>query len=239
MVSEYMLQQTQVSRVIPKYQQWMKTFPTLQSLSKAPLSKVLLHWSGLGYNRRARALHEASKTIFVKYKNKFPKDTETLITLPGVGAYTARAILTFSFGAREIFIETNIRTVFIHFFFDIQKEKIADELLLEVITQSLPSSDLCTIQEWYWALMDYGSYLKLNGNRSHQKSTHFKKQSTFQGSKRQVRGAIIKMLSKGESCTSSKLKKLFPHQKDSIAAIINTLIDDGLVVKNKGMLQLP
>lgn len=117
MVSEFMLQQTQTARVVPKYEAWLLRFPTVQSVADATLSDVLSLWSGLGYNRRAKFLYEACKTIRAEHGGALPRDAERLDALPGIGAYTARAIAAFAFNAAEVFIETNIRSAFIHFFF--------------------------------------------------------------------------------------------------------------------------
>jgi A/G-specific adenine glycosylase len=113
LVSEIMLQQTQALRVVPKYEHFLQTFPTIQVLAKSPLSTVLRTWQGLGYNRRAKMLHECAKIVVKKYNGRFPKDLDTLVALPGIGHYTAGAIMAFAYNTWTPIIETNIRSVYL------------------------------------------------------------------------------------------------------------------------------
>lgn len=193
LVSEIMLQQTQANRVVPKYQQFLKTFPTVQALAKAPLASVLTTWSGLGYNRRAKFLWLAAQRIVSEYNGIFPDSHIELQQLPGVGANTAGAICAYAFNQPVAFIETNIRSVFIYHFFQ-NKTGITDSQLLPYIKNSLDTKDP---REWYWALMDYGVYLKSTVGNTSRDSKHYAKQSTFAGSKRQIRGHIIRELTTG------------------------------------------
>ena len=190
MVSEIMLQQTQVDRVIPKFEAFIERFPSVEVLAKASLGEVLQMWSGLGYNRRAKFLHEAAIKIMNEYDGVFPETAEGLINLPGVGVNTAGAILAYSFNNPSIFIETNIRTVyFYHFFLD--QEEVSDKELRAVVEKT---TDTEHPREWYWSMMDYGSYLKRQGIGQNNKSRHYKKQSPLKGSIREVRGQILKLL---------------------------------------------
>lgn len=186
-----MLQQTQVDRVIPYYRAFLKRFPTVRALAEAELQEVLRLWSGLGYNRRAKYLHEAAKTIVLTLKGRFPRSYEGLRALPGVGEYTARAVRTFAFNEPEVFIETNIRTVFMHIFYTdiLQNNKMSDTELMPLVTAAAKGQNP---REWYWALMDYGVHLKRHDLRLNSKSKHYTKQSKFEGSLRQVRGAILR-----------------------------------------------
>jgi A/G-specific adenine glycosylase len=159
LVSELMLQQTQVNRVIPKYIAFLQKFPTLDMLSMSSQGDVLRAWSGLGYNRRAKFLQQAASIIQQKYNGVFPQTIAELATLPGVGVNTAGAIMAYAFDQPVTFIETNIRTVFIHSFF-VNQEAISDRAIAEVVQASLPTENF---REWYWALMDYGAYLKAQG----------------------------------------------------------------------------
>jgi len=154
LVSEIMLQQTQVERVIPKYAEWLARFPTAATLATAARATVLTTWRGLGYNRRALALKRAAESIVAR--GKFPREVAEILELPGVGPYTAGAIAAFAFNEPVVMIETNIRTVFIHHFFSDQKN-VRDSELLPLIEKTLPR---LKPREWYWALMDYGSHLK-------------------------------------------------------------------------------
>lgn len=162
MVSEIMLQQTQVVRVVPKYQAFMAQFPTIQALADAPLADVLAAWSGLGYNRRAKFLWQAAKAVVEHYGGVMPRTVTELTTLPGVGKNTAGAIAAYAYNSDAVFIETNIRTVFIHHFFA-DDSAVRDASLEPFICQTVRAARETvgrSPREWYWALMDYGTYLK-------------------------------------------------------------------------------
>ena len=188
LVSELMLQQTQVPRVIPKYQAFLEEFPTVQKLAAAPLSTVLLQWQGLGYNRRAKYLHEAAKQLAHITE---PWTYEQLVARKGIGPNTAAAVLVYAYNQPLLFIETNVRSVLIHHLFS-AADAIHDKQLLEALEQVLDKEHP---REFYWALMDYGTYLKQTHGNTARRSQHYKKQSTFKGSKRAVRGAVIRYLS--------------------------------------------
>jgi A/G-specific adenine glycosylase len=151
MVSELMLQQTQVARVIPKYQSFLEQFPDVQSLAMADLSDVLRVWQGLGYNRRAKFLWQAAGAIDVL--GNFPTTYEELVKLPGIGSNTAGAILAYACNQPVVFVETNVRTVYIHHFFA-DRIDIHDREILSLVGQTL---DREHPREFYWAVMDYGS----------------------------------------------------------------------------------
>lgn len=195
LVSEVMLQQTQVERVIPFYRNFLKQFPTTKCLASSSLASVLKAWQGLGYNRRAKMLHQATKEVVEKYGGGFPKDAEALEELPGVGSYTARAVAAFAHNTDVIFIETNIRTaITYHFFsgkFTIYSKKIRDTQIAEILEKVLPKGKA---REWYAALMDYGAYLKQSGIHVNSHSAHYVKQKQFKGSDREARGAILREL---------------------------------------------
>lgn len=187
LVSELMLQQTQVDRVVPKFEAFMKRFPHEEELATASLADVLTYWQGLGYNRRARFLHEAAKKIVDSAM--FPESEEDLVELPGVGKNTAGAICAYAFNKPSVFIETNVRAVYIHHFFA-DTDSVHDRQIVPLIEQTI---DTDNPRHFYWALMDYGNWLKRQGikpSRSH----HYKKQAPLKGSVREVRGAIIKAL---------------------------------------------
>jgi len=188
LVSEVMLQQTQVDRVVPYFTRWMEAFPTPAELAKAPLTDVLALWSGLGYNRRAKFLHEAAKCIVARHEGVVPSAYEELRALPGVGEYTAKAVRVFAFDEPEVLIETNVRSVFIHHFFP-RARSVSDARLIPLIAAAL---DTRRPREWYAALMDYGTFLKATTPNPSRKSRHHTKQSRFAGSLREVRGAILK-----------------------------------------------
>lgn len=231
LVSEIMLQQTQVSRVTAKFTSFIEKFPTVSDLARASLGEVLIEWNGLGYNRRAKYLHEASKIIVQKYKDRLPINRSDLECLPGVGKNTAGAILVYAFNQPEVFIETNIRTVYIYHFFN-DETAIHDNDIYPLIKETL---DLENPRKFYWALMDYGSFLKKEiGNVAH-RSHHHKKQLVFQGSNRQIRGQIIKLLSE-KSRTLQELKRLVGDTR--LQKVLTQLCEEQLITRNNKLYHL-
>lgn len=194
LVSELMLQQTQVPRVVPKFTAFIEAFPTVEVLANAPLSDVLIQWSGLGYNRRAKFLHQSAQKIVGHHSGNVPSEYNELLGLSGVGPNTAGAIMAYAYNQPAIFIETNIRTVYIHHFFSDSSE-VDDAHIRQKLFETLPSRQA---RRFYWALMDYGTHLKATGVRNNKKSRHYKKQSPLEGSVRQVRGDLLRQLSYGE-----------------------------------------
>jgi len=228
LVSEVMLQQTQVSRVLEKYPQFLKAFPTVETLAEAPLSEVLKVWQGMGYNRRGLALKRMAEKVMAEFKGKVPRERHDLESLPGVGPYTAGAVRAFAFNEPEIFIETNIRRIFIHHFFK-NKEGISDKEIALLVEATL---DRTRPREWYWALMDYGSHLpKVTKNNSNTRSKHYVRQSTFKGSLRELRGKILRTLGE-ESKTLVSLKRACDNDERTKEAI-EALTKDGLITYEK------
>lgn len=225
LVSEIMLQQTQVDRVIPKFEAFIERFPDIESLASAPLSEVLKLWSGLGYNRRAKFLHEAAKKIVNEFSGDFPETHEGLVSLPGVGANTAGAILAYSFNQPVVYVETNVRTVYFHHFFD-DSGTVTDTELRVIAEETI---DREHPREWYWGIMDYGAYLKRQGVGRIDKSHHYKKQSALKGSVREVRGAILKALAV-QNLVEGDLR-MATHDDERFPVALQGLIRDGLVVK--------
>ncbi len=219
LVSEMMLQQTQVDRVIPKYQAFIKRFPTVQHLARAQQRSVIGLWQGLGYNRRAMFLHRAAKAIVQEYAGQWPQTPAALAELPGVGQYTAAAVCAFAFNQPVAMIETNIRRVFIHHFFA-DRDGVTDAELLPLIEQALDTTDP---RQWYWALMDYGAIALKDRPNPNRQSAHYTKQSSFVGSARQVRGQIVKTLTEQRQLTVPQLLKAlqFPaaRVKQQLAAL--------------------
>ena len=193
LVSEYMLQQTQTDRVVPKYSSFLQKFPSVASLSRAMRKEVLALWSGLGYNRRAVALHNAAKMIINVYDGDIPQTKEDLLTLPGVGEYTAGAILAFAYNKPVIVIETNIRTVVLHHCVR-KKKKVGDDVIGFFVKQLLQNAIKRKVapRDFYSAMMDYGTHLKAQGVRTNPRSKHYTKQSKFDGSIRQARGVLLR-----------------------------------------------
>lgn len=222
LVSELMLQQTQVTRVLPKYAEFLEAFPSFEALAQAPLGAVLRVWSGLGYNRRAKFLHLAAQAVVAQYGGALPREVTELVKLPGIGHNTAGAILAYAFDEPVVFIETNIRTVFIHHFFK-DEVAVADKLILEYAGATL---DCEHPREWYWALMDYGAHLKQTlGNLSRQ-SKAYAKQSTFQGSRRQLRGQVLRLLA-DQSLTAQEIKLHLADER--LTGVLQDLLGEGLI----------
>lgn len=138
LVSEVMLQQTQVDRVIPFFHAWMKEFPTFRALAQARQADVLRLWKGLGYNSRALRLHRLAQVVTEQYQGRLPRDRQQLEALPGIGPYTAGAIRVFAFEESDIFVETNIRRIFIHYFFS-EDQNVSDADIMTLVEKTLPS----------------------------------------------------------------------------------------------------
>ena len=224
-ISEIMLQQTQVPRVLEKYAQFMTLFPTVQKLAKAPLADVLKAWQGLGYNRRAKLLHLCAQEVTKKLHGVFPQDTKELRALPGIGPYTASAIQAFAFNIGTPLIETNVRTVFLHHFFP-HRDAVHDNELMPLIEAALPKNRAC---DWYAALMDYGTHLKATVGNANHRSKHHTVQSKFKGSDRELRGKILRTLAE-KSVTLRPLQKLDPS-KDRTKTQLQNLVREGMIRK--------
>lgn len=230
LVSEIMLQQTQAHRVIPKYEVFIKRFPNIEELASATLAEVLGYWQGLGYNRRAKYLWQAAQNLQAK---NTPWNIEDLEQCLGIGHNTAAATLVYAYNQPIVFIETNIRTVFIHHFFIDQTEQIRDSELQPIIQEAL---DIEHPREWYWALMDYGSYLKKTTGNTSRQSAHYTKQSAFEGSKRQLRGKVVRYL----SASDIDYKDLHAISDDlRLAEVVTDLQNEGLLVITSGVVHLP
>lgn len=222
LVSELMLQQTQVSRVIPKFQQFTEQLPSVEKLAVAPLAEVLGLWSGLGYNRRAKFLHEAAQRIM--QAGEIPQTLEGLIALPGVGRNTAAAILNYAYEVPTPFVETNIRTVYFHEFPE-SKELVDDKAVLAFVEATMDKEQP---REWFYALMDYGSMLKRDSGGRLDRSRHYKKQSPLRGSGREMRGRILKALSVSGVVDESVLRDAVTAD-DRFESACSSLVREGLV----------
>ena len=237
-MSEIMLQQTQVSRVTEKFPSFITQFPDWKALAQASTKEVLREWSGLGYNRRALFLKRIAETITDngKIKGSLPSTYQELTQLPGIGPNTAGSILAFAFNIPHPFIETNIRSVFIHeFFSEIEKQegkrackKIDDVELMPLIGKAL---DLKNPREWYYALMDYGSFLKKQLPNPSRKSAHHAKQTPFKGSNRELRSAILRLILKQPMTQDSIIQKFPTKQKSAVLRNIEALVTEGFIKK--------
>ncbi len=234
LVSEFMLQQTQTSRVLLKYEPFIRAFPNFHALASAPLNHVLRHWQGLGYNRRALMLQKTAHIVAHEFGGVLPADPALLGTLPGIGSATAGALCTFAFHLPVIFIETNIRAVFLHFFFPNQ-QKVHDTAILPLIKQTL---DAKNPQRWYYALMDYGVLLKKHYPRINEQSAHYHKQSVFKNSNRQIRGQILKLLLKNGSSPVSSLQKELNIGPSRLKHILCDMEEEGFLARKGSNIQL-
>lgn len=225
-VSEVMLQQTQVSRVLTKYPQFLAMFPNWRSLAAAPLPVVLGVWQGMGYNRRALNLQRLAQAVIGEHGGRLPAEPAVLQQLPGIGPGTAGAIAAFAFNRPVVFIETNIRRVFIHHFFADQTA-VPDRDILPLVDQTL---DRHRPRQWYYALMDYGAYLATTVPNPNRRSRHYVRQSKFEGSDRQIRGAIVRLLLEFPVLTAQDVVNRFPGQPpDRIIKILDQLTKEGLI----------
>jgi len=228
LVSEVMLQQTQVSRVIPKYEAFLERFPDAHALAAASLTEVLAAWSGLGYNRRAKSLKVAAEAIVAEYGGAVPDTLEGLKALPGIGHATAAQILAFAFGVGVPFLETNVRAVILHHFFE-DAEQVPDAALLPIVEATLDREDPRT---WYWALMDYGTYLKRALPNPGRRSAHHARQGRFEGSNRQLRGWLLRELTGRSGRSLDDLARTTEFPRARVAEALRALAAEGFLASS-------
>jgi A/G-specific adenine glycosylase len=235
LVSELMLQQTQTERVVPFFERWMSRWPTPDALDNASLEDALREWAGLGYNRRCRFLKECAHIIVSEQGGRVPEVPDALRLLPGIGAYTAGAVACFSYNYPSVFIETNIRTALLYFFFKGQ-DAVPDTALFPLLETAL---DRENPRAWYWALMDYGASLKKTLVNPGRRSAHYARQSPFEGSFRQSRGRIIKTLLFEGSATLDSLKRRTGIPEDELDRALAALERDSMVAEDDGVYMVP
>lgn len=233
-VSEIMLQQTQTGRVEEKFTPFVSRFGSFRDLARAEFSDVLRCWKGLGYNRRAKYLHEAARRVVDEYDSVLPEDPAILAQLPGIGPATAASIAVFAFNRPHAFVETNIRTVFIHFFFGDQP-RVTDRQILDLVEQTMDIEDP---RQWFYALMDYGVMLKKTVGNLSRRSSHYQKQSRFEGSNRQLRGRILDLLIEQGRVPADAVAGLLEQQDERTAPLVDALISEGMIIKDGGHLRL-
>jgi len=234
LVSEIMLQQTQTGRVADKFEPFIERFPGFSELAAAPFSDVLRLWKGLGYNRRARYLQDCAALVATEYDGRLPDTPDTLIGFPGIGKATAASICVFAFNRPHAFIETNIRTVFIHSFFS-DRTQVTDREIMALVELSLDTENP---RQWFYALMDFGVMLKKEVGNVNKKSRHYHRQSPFAGSDRQLRGRILQALLDHHAILVSDLPALLGEPVERLRPLIDALCTEGLVRENKEMLKL-
>jgi A/G-specific adenine glycosylase len=230
LISEVMLQQTQVDRVIEKYREFLAAYPDFPALAKAPLPKLLKIWSGMGYNRRALALRALAQKVMTEHRGKLPSDPAELVHLPGIGPYTAGAIAAFAFNRPVVVLDTNIRRVFIHEFFA-AGDRVRDDEIAPLIDRTL---DRANPRKWYNALMDYGTALKREQGNPNRRSAHYARQSPFENSNRQVRGAILKALVHRSPLTPVQIIRRTGLDAERVKRNLEPLAREGFIEERKG-----
>jgi A/G-specific adenine glycosylase len=237
LVSEFMLQQTQTERVVDYYTSWMKRWPNPRDLHEAPMEEALRKWSGLGYNRRARFLKDCARIITLTMNGQVPREPADLANLPGVGPYSAGAIACFAYNAPEVFIETNIRAVMLHFFFE-NREGVRDKEILPFLAKTLDRGDPRT---WYYGLMDYGAALKKLAPNPGRRSAHYTRQKKFEGSLRQLRGSLLRALLAQGPATAEEIKARMDREcptEEDFYQVLSSMEKDLLVAESGGVYQI-
>lgn len=234
LVSEIMLQQTQVERVALRYGPFIHAFPDVWSLARAPLRDIMAAWQGLGYNRRALALQRSAQRLVAEFDGILPAEVDTLRTFPGIGEATAGALAAFAFNQAVVFIETNIRRVFLHCFFPGQNG-VRDREILPLVAQTL---DREQPRPWYYALMDYGTMLKRAVPNPNRRSAHHQRQAPFAGSDRQLRGLILKALLGSQALSAGELLKAVGKGPERTTGLIGALITEGFLEQEGAYLRI-
>ncbi|MFP4491816.1 MAG: A/G-specific adenine glycosylase [Spirochaetaceae bacterium] len=225
LVSELMLQQTQTERVLKKYSPFLEVFPDYGTLAEASTIKLLEMWSGLGYSRRALALRDIAARVYAM-GGRLPSDEETLLSFPMIGPATAGSLRAFVFNIPSVFIETNIRRVFIYHFFRCS-DAVSDSEILPLVSSTLDTGDP---RNWYYALMDYGVFLKSRVPNPNRKSSHYRVQAPFEGSNRQLRGKVLRLLVSGRRCTYTELLEGTSAENLLLETCLEGLEKDGFIV---------
>lgn len=230
-VSEIMLQQTQVPRVMTKFPEFIQAFPDFQSLGSASLEEVLREWQGMGYNRRGKYLREIAKRVVGDHDGIVPKDPSVLERFPGIGPATACSIVVYTYDIPIPFIETNVRRVYIHHFFQ-DSSNVADKEIMPLVVETI---DQQNPREWFYALMDYGTHLARIVPNPNRKSKHYTKQSKFDGSNRQIRGAVLRSLLSEGPIKGDELETTLGFEKPRLYNVLKQLTAEGIVAEENGV----
>ena len=240
LISEVMLQQTQVSRVLGRWESWLDVFPTIDALAAASFADVLERWQGMGYNRRAMALKRCADEISMKWNGVVPQGYDELLALPGIGPATAAGVCVFAYQQPQIYLETNVRTVFLHEFFA-ECDGVTDRELIPYVAQTCPTHDP---RAWYYALLDYGAYLKKAFLNPSRRSVKHRAQSAFEGSIRQKRAELLRLLLANPGATTEELSEqlaLFEQRAgrrapdvEEVARVLSALEREGFVRTDGG-----
>jgi len=232
-VSEIMLQQTTVTRVMGRWSAFLLEFPSFRQLADSSVERVIGAWKGLGYNRRALALRESARRITSEFHGRLPRTVEELVQLPGVGHATAAAVIVYTFNIPLVFIETNIRRVFLHTFFPDQ-EDVPDSLILPLVEKALDKENP---RDWYYALMDYGTWLASertgSGENPNRRSRRYKVQSPFEGSLRQLRGRVLAVILEKKAASVAQIQDLL-DEDPRLSEALRQLVDEGFLRRVRG-----
>ena len=241
LVSEIMLQQTQVKRVLRYWQRFMERFPTVDALASAETGAVLESWQGLGYNRRALMLKRCAETCSRDFAGTLPHDYEELIALPGIGPATAAGVRAFAWNEPGVYLETNVRSVFLYEWFADEIEPVRDSRLVPLVEATCPTD---RPRDWYYALLDYGAYLKSVMPNPSRKSAHHARQSTFEGSRRQKRAEIVRLVLEDPGIAFEDILECLNDiesgaGRDAVSAdlarsIIDDLVKEGFFIEEDG-----
>jgi len=241
LISEVMLQQTQVTRVVTKYAEFLTAFPTVEALADAPLDELLYVWRGLGYNRRALALKRTAEIIVADHGACVPDTLDGLVALPGIGHATAAQVLAFAFDIGVPFIETNIRSVYLYEFFQ-GADDVPDSAILPLVAATL---DYEHAREWFWAIMDYGTHVKTTTPNPSRRSRHHTRQAPFEGSNRQLRGRLLAELTgaarrtgpggAASGCSVKELVAAVGFEGQRVQSALSALQLEGFVVSDEGV----
>ncbi len=235
MLSEVMLQQTQVARVQGRWEQWLATFPTIGDLAAAPLPPVLELWQGMGYNRRALNLKKCAEQVVERFDGEMPRGHKELLSLPGIGPATAAGVRVFAFEEPDMYLETNVRTVFLHELFPGQ-DGVGDKELIPLVERTCPQAP--EVRAWYYALLDYGAHLKKVLPNPSRRSKHHVRQSKFEGSHRQKRAYLLRRVLEGPATQEALAADLSAAEQhagrdavpaDEVRAILDELCSEGFI----------
>lgn len=249
LVSEIMLQQTQVSRVGRFWERFLGAFPTVDALSAAAVPDVLELWQGLGYNRRALALKRTADLCAEQYGGRLPETYEGLLALPGIGPATAAGVMAFARQVPGVYVETNVRAVFLHELFP-GEERVPDRVLEPLVAAAaFHPAAAASPRRWYYGLLDYGAHLKATGVNPTRRSAAYTRQSTFEGSRRQKRAWLVRrVLAAPEGVAAAEaLRDLSSVEREAgrgevdealFASIVNDLVTEGFF-RREGSVLLP
>lgn len=229
LVSEFMLQQTQVSRVLSYYRQWINRWPTVNAIAAASLSDILQAWIGLGYNTRAVNLHRAARIIVEKFNGDVLEAMKHYKGIPGIGRYTSQAVQIFSTNADLVTVDTNIRRIFIQEF--ALPPDVVEKDLWKLAEECLPRGKS---RIWHNALMDYGA-LHLTARKTGIKPKT--RQSRFESSDRQIRARILRYILK-DKLPASELETLLEIEQKRLISILEKMISEGIITKRNNRYQV-